>query len=182
MRSDDIFLRGVVILFLSSVTVTALAKTRTSDDPDIVRLRNLLEGDDGHPRGPTMNREELKAFMTRLSALPPGDPVRVEAISLARHYGSPAELEADEKDNPRGWRDTGCLNVSWEILQTTGVLREGMPLEDVVAVLGSPYLRNETDDGVYVRWYYSTPMHVNPALIVRFNEKLEAVVIEVTKA
>ena len=49
-------------LFLSSVTVTALAKTRTSDDPDIVRLRNLLEGDDGHPRGPTMNREELKAL------------------------------------------------------------------------------------------------------------------------
>ena len=52
------------------------------------------------------------------------------------------------------------LHFAWGVLRATGVLRDGMRLEEVVGLLGQP-----TKVGPeFAEWYYSSGMHVNPCL------------------
>ena len=115
---------------------------------------------------------ELQGLLECLSEAESGSALRVNAVALARRFSSPNELAADA-DGVSDWnRDREKLNYAWKILQATGVLRPGIRAEDAVAVLGSPssqFVDEDTNVKV-LRWYYKSPMHVNPYLDLHLQE------------
>lgn len=52
------------------------------------------------------------------------------------------------------------LTTAWHSLLLLGVLHDGMSVEDAIDILGEPTSRSKK----YIRWYYSTPRHVNPVI------------------
>ena len=101
-----------------------------------------------------------------LGHLAEGSPVRLKAIALARKHSAIPEYatgKGAKQKRPEGVSDPQAhtrLRFAWGVLRETGVLRDGMRLEELVALLGQPTeTRPETAE-----WYYSSPMHVNPCL------------------
>jgi hypothetical protein len=118
---------------------------------------------------------DRKRLLKSLAQLPPGDPVRVQAIALARKYASPADLRKGSREDPIFFRkDHKRLYFAWQVLLDLGVLRKGMSLEEAVAVLGAP----SSVTARRASWYYSSPMHVNPLLGCTLKEgRVEAFAI-----
>jgi hypothetical protein len=110
---------------------------------------------------------DRKRLLKALAQLPPGDPLRVQAIALARKYASPSDLRKASRESPAFYRkDHERLYFAWRVLLDLGVLRKGMSLEEAVAVLGAPAPQTTTR----ADWYYSSPMHVNPQLACTLKE------------
>ena len=100
-----------------------------------------------------------------LPRLSEADELRLEAIALARKYSSVTDLmrpapKGEKRDANYHHQAHAGLYFSWNILQGTKVLREGLSLEEAVALLGSP----TAIKGDAVEWYYNSEMHVNPCL------------------
>jgi hypothetical protein len=126
------------------------------------RLARDLEGD-----ALAINWEDREALIQHLRSLPQGDPLRVDAIDLARRYANPHVLGKPADGLVTHRRDHVRLDTAWAILLATEVLRPGMRFEDAVAVLGRPTSRY---GGNAAKWYYTSPVHVNPALVIETQE------------
>jgi hypothetical protein len=121
--------------------------------------------------------EELRAadegaavVLKHVGGLPEDSPVRLKAVALARKYAAVtdypdpdllAKKRSDGVDYHPCYQAHTGLYFAWGVLRETKVLRDGMRLEEVVALLGPP--TKITSD--YAEWYYRSPMHVNPCLL-----------------
>jgi hypothetical protein len=155
---------GFVCAF-SSVALVALAdepKPPTAEevDKELSIAEAYLMGD----RPVKLGTQPIPANLIRnIGRLPQDSPVRLRAIALARRYAAIPEYVFDWKKRPERVDDRQAhfrLGFAWGVLRETGVLRDGMRLEEVVALVGQPTaIRPETAE-----WYYSSTMHVNPIL------------------
>jgi hypothetical protein len=123
---------------------------------------------DAKSKEATIANLALANVVRNIGRLPEGSLVRVRAIALARKYAAIPEYaaEADLGKQKRPERVDyhqahARLDFAWCVLRETGVLREGMRLEELVALLGPP-TKIRPDKAV---WYYNSPMHVNPCLL-----------------
>ncbi len=83
-------------------------------------------------------------------------PITLESIAEKHN----AKLAAAPVEAP-----TLSTPAAWTVLLELGALRDGMTVDEAKEILGPP--SGQTKDSV--RWYISTPRHVNPAL----NAKIE---------
>ncbi|MBL9093818.1 MAG: hypothetical protein JNL96_21560 [Planctomycetaceae bacterium] len=106
-----------------------------------------------------------KVDLADLYRLPDGDPLRLNALALARKYANPADLVAPIDRGP-GYHEQAHakLRFAWDVLVKTGCLRPGMRLEEFVAIVGGPCEPRTVDNVTFVEWRYLSPMHVNPRL------------------
>ena len=143
-----------------------------------------------HPDGAQRPGRTIANFATsnvvqNLGHLPEGSPIRLRAIALARkHAAIPAyavEVDLRKQKRPADVDDHlahSRLGFSWRALIATNVLRNGLRLEDVVALVGPPTKMNEN----LAEWYYNSPMHVNPCLRYwRVGDREKKGRIEVTR-
>jgi len=102
------------------------------------------------------------ALVAYLLAHPKDTHLRARTVALARKYAKVADLQPPRPGgNARDYRQAyRRLHFAWTLLPTLGVLRAGMSLEEAVKILGKPTRTRKT----WVRWYFSSPMHVNPYL------------------
>jgi hypothetical protein len=107
------------------------------------------------------------SVVQNIDGLAADSPLRLEAIALARKYAAIPEyaIEPDlrKQKRPKGVNDRQAhtrLYFAWGVLMGTGILRDGMRLEELVALLGQP-TKLEPE---MAEWYYSSGMHVNPCL------------------
>lgn len=113
------------------------------------------------PLGPDQNPPKAQDVIKRIKQLPEGDDLRREAINLARRHARVKDMAARDKVSVvHHYQAHHRLYYSWTLLLELGVLHPGMTLEEAVVILGPANRLN----GDYTSWYYSSSMHVNPAL------------------
>lgn len=103
-----------------------------------------------------------------LSSMPEEAPVRLRAINLARKYAAIPDYATPHGRKGRqaavgvneAKLDHARLRFAWGVLRAIGVLRDGMGLEELVALLGPPTTLTSKE----ARWHYLSDMHVNPGL------------------
>jgi RNA polymerase sigma factor (sigma-70 family) len=111
------------------------------------------------PLRPSLDLTLLKEFLREAAQ---DDAVRLAAVNLARHYAKPADMQRTPDPGVDYHRLAHeRLRFAWEVLIAAGVLRQGMKVEEAVAVLGEP---TRTKQPERADWYYDSPMHVNPGL------------------
>lgn len=115
----------------------------------------------------TVAKFAATSVVQNIGGLPEESAVRLKAIALARKYSAIPEYAAEailrKQKRPDGVDDHQAhtrLYFAWGVLRETGVLRDGMRLEDLVALLGPPTrITPETAE-----WHNSSQIHVNPCL------------------
>src|SRR5262249_29309598 len=102
---------------------------------------------------------DLATILLYLKSHPEDNELRLEAIALARQN---ANLDSVGEDHGLAH---ARLEYAWGVLIATGVLREGMSLQEAVAILGQPsHVYGDKSKEYAVEWYYQSSMHVNPVL------------------
>jgi hypothetical protein len=153
-------------------TAHASAQTRPAEDELKQQIETLRKQMDDGP-GAEWDHHAFAALVKALSELPKADERRVAALDLAGRFARADELSSHARTNADYRRDHFRLNVAWTILQTLQVLREGMPAEDLVPILGKPTKVYDLPAGEQTwRWYYGSPMHVNPGLDIRIKNNV----------
>ncbi len=99
-----------------------------------------------------------------VGSLPENSPARLKAIALARKHALIPDYAVNADLRKTATMDHHLaharLQFAWGVLQETGIIHDGMRLEELVALLGLP---TKIDDDT-AEWYYSSGMHVNPVL------------------
>ena len=87
----------------------------------------------------------MTSVVQNIGRMTDGTPLRLKAIALARKYAALPEyaVEPDlrKQKRPEGIDDHQAharLHFAWGVLRQTGVLHDGMRLEEVVGLLGQP--------------------------------------------
>jgi hypothetical protein len=142
-------------------------------DKELAVVEAYLERDlagateDRKPGESTIANFAATKVVRALGGLPEDDPARLRAIALARkHAAIPRDAAAE---GLRGRRVMGSVEAhqlharlyfAWGALREVGVLRDGLRLEELVALLGPP-----SKIGPEVaEWHYNSRMHVDPCL------------------
>jgi len=118
----------------------------------------------GRRRGPTM-AQFFPAAMAYARLNPKDKEFRDRLVDMFRRSARISDLPRFQggkragKGEKRTYPPVG-LRIAWRGLLLLGVLRDGMPVEDAIKVLGEPTRRSDK----HIRWYYSTPRHVNPVI------------------
>lgn len=168
MRPSVVFL----MLTLPCIFCTARAEeleplTAAEIEEELAVVRTYLDRDmtkqepDGRPGESFRAVEAAGRVLRSIGDLPEESMVRLNAIAFARkHANIPIPVDVRKQELSAARRAHMRLTFSWAVLRKTGVLRDGMRLEELVALLGMPTkIGPETAE-----WYYSSRMHVNPCL------------------
>jgi hypothetical protein len=159
-----------LITVLAMCSTQAFAQTRPADDALKLQVDALGKQMENGP-DPMWDYRSFPTLVKALSELPAADDRRLAALAVAGRYARAAELSAQAKTNGEFRRDHFRLNAAWEILRSFRVIREGASVEDLVPILGVPTQKYRGSDGVDTwRWYYLSPMHVNPSLDVKVKD------------
>jgi hypothetical protein len=114
----------------------------------------------------SLPKVDINTVLFYLKSHPEDKAQRNQALQLAKKYARPANLiRWPDQGAAYHHRAHGLLTFAWGVLIATGILREGMSLEEAVTILGLPTTVNgnkHTD--CTVDWYYGSTMHVNPCL------------------
>jgi len=117
----------------------------------------------------------------KLGKLATNDLLRVDAILMARMYASPAELAKSAKNPEEHSKNHSRVILAWKLLQAIGLLKEGVDLESVVALLGKPtdnFKTWDTAENAAYRWEYPSKLKRNPALVLGFkNGKIKHILV-----
>jgi hypothetical protein len=107
---------------------------------------------------------DLAAILLYLKSHPEDHELRLEAIALARKNASPGGLTEDHH------LAHAKLEYAWGVLIAAGMLREGVSLQEAVAILGLPgHVYGDQSKEYTAEWPYQSPMHVNPVLRCSIN-------------
>lgn len=183
-----------LVCFLGMSTGTAHAAepkrlTTAEVEKELALAEGYITRDRGKPpvdatTGETViGRFAVSGVVENIGRQPEGSPLRLKAIALARKYAAIPEYAVQEnlkkQKRPEGVDDHQAharLHFAWGVLRETHVLRDGMRLEEVIALLGPP-----TKTGPeFAEWYYSSGMHVNPCLRWRVDGRTKGS-IQVTR-
>ncbi len=110
----------------------------------------------------TDGRASLDVILAYLQAHPEDKELHQRVVALAKKYAKVSELQPAERDPHHTVLRQAHrrLHFAWTVLRGLEVLRAGMSVEEAIEVLGPPTTRKDE----YVRWYFSSDMHVNPYL------------------
>lgn len=104
---------------------------------------------------------QVRHLLAVLPRLEKSNKVRIQAVALARKWARVADLVRSPDPGPGYHRQVRSrLHFAWDVLLAAGELREGMKVEEAVAILGPPAQATSAN----ILWYYQSPMHVNPSL------------------
>ena len=102
---------------------------------------------------------DLATILLYLKSHPEDNELRLEAVAWARKNASPYVLTGDHH------LAHAKLDYAWGVLIVTGELREGISLQQAVAILGLPnHVYGDKSREYTVEWHYQSPMHVDPVL------------------
>lgn len=178
-----------VVLILSAALCPSTIRAQTLQLSDREKAQKKLQLIKDHLTGqdfdqpwlnwPEVEDQQLLAYLKQSTE---GDPLRAEAITLARRYARPADL-TKKPDRGPAYHNLAHdqLGFAWRVLMETGVLHNGMTLEEAAAILGAPnrVYGNKASGKYIVDWTYESTMHVNPALRATIKsdviEKIERV-------
>ena len=158
----------LVLVCLPALIAAPLRPSKAATERDEARkhLKELAEYlatevNDGKdpPPSPTQALEGLLAYVKKQKD---GDPVRKEALALAKKYAVVPNRKLGVKIRPgEANQITSRLEIAWKLLRETDVLRSGMTVEQASAVLGPP---TQTEEGL-VYWESVTNQRLATMLI-----------------
>jgi hypothetical protein len=164
----------VSLWILTLILCLATIHAQTPQQPEREQARTQLQIIEDHLAGKDFSKPWIEwpavlpqQLMDYLRLSKEGDRLRLDAITLARKYARPSDLIKKPDAGP-AYHNLAHdrLGFAWRVLMETGVLHQGMSLEEASAILGRADVVYENKiGGVYiVNWTYASPMHVNPAL------------------
>lgn len=93
----------------------------------------------------------------------------LHAGQLEDVFGNPANL-SQQLQRIKGYDYAGASQRWSEAVRALidrNAIRAGMPVNEAIALLGAPTSTSVTEGGKSYRWYFNTPMHVNPLFMMQ---------------
>ena len=132
------------------------------DGPYLKKLADLLVSE-LEKQIPLDNGKDMSwtPALLYLQAHPDDKALYEKTVSLARKHAKVSAIGPKVSPNQAHRR----LYFSWNILLGLGIIREGMEVKEMEAILGEPTYRGAKT----IVWRYCSRMHVNPSLAVTIN-------------
>jgi hypothetical protein len=173
-------MRPVTSLCLLSL---CLVPVRAGDEPpgrgdarkNLKAVADFLGGEIKDIAYPPLPRKEFDALLAFVKKLKDDDDIRKDTIALARKHAMASEYR-DPRGEGRGalisHQNRDRAYAAWKILWETGVLKNGMTLDDATAVLGKPTQAR----GDFVSWHVPSQLRSLTLLSARVKDgRLEAI-------
>lgn len=176
------FVAGLLCIFVVCLSMTWAQEPKRLTEAEFEKELEIAEAflkqapTETKPVNRFIGVTAVTSVVENVGRMTDGAPLRLKAIALARKCAALPEysMEPDlrKQERPEGIDDHQAhsrLDFAWGVLRATGVLRDGMRLEEVVGLLGQP-----TKVGPeFAELYYSSGMHVNPCLRWRTDGRVK---------